>query len=156
MSEPVLASAESLHAFMHQYVPLARAAEINVESYDGRTLTISAPLAANINDKGTAFGGSLYNLCVIAGWGMTALLSKELDLLGDLVVAKAEIEYLRPLRSELRATVERPSEEQLAHFVESYQRKGRASMQHEISVLDEAGKSCVAFHAKYAIVAAKA
>ena len=36
-------------------------------------LRLSAPLAANVNDKGCAFGGSLVSLMTIAAWGLVSL-----------------------------------------------------------------------------------
>lgn len=156
MALPSEASASALQAFLLEYVPLARAAQIRVDAYDGSCLKVSAPLDANINDKGTAFGGSLYNLCVIAGWGMTCLLSQELGLDGDLVVAKGEIDYLRPLRGDLAAQVYRPEALALQHFHDYFLRKGRASLMHEIEVLDESGQPCVRFKGKYAIVKTEA
>ena len=145
-------NAEELEAFVSQHVPLARAAGVRVTGYDGETLSVSAPLEKNINDKGTAFGGSLYNLCVIAGWGMTSIQCEALGLVGDIVVAKGEIEYLRPLRSELKASVRAPSAEAMAHFVESYQRRGRASLKHEVWVAGDDDQPAAHFIGKYAIV----
>ena len=145
-------NAEELEEFLIRYVPLARAAGVRVSSYDGVTLSVSAPLDKNINDKGTAFGGSLYNLCVIAGWGMTSIQCEALGLKGDIVVAKGEIEYLRPLRSELKASVSVPSAEVMAHFVESYERRGRASLKHDVWVAGDDDQPAAHFIGKYAIV----
>ncbi len=145
-------NADELEAFVSQHVPLARAAGVRVTGYDGEILSVSAPLEKNINDKGTAFGGSLYNLCVIAGWGMTSIQCEALGLVGDIVVAKGEIEYLRPLRSELKASVSAPSQEAMAHFVESYERRGRAALTHEVLVADDDGEPAARFVGKYAIV----
>ena len=146
-------TAASLEAFLRSEVPLARAAQICVESYDGVTLTATAPLGPNINDKGTAFGGSLYNLCVTAAWGMTSLKCGELDLEGDIVVAKAEIEYLSPLREDLVAVVHAPTEEELTHFVSNFRRRSRAAMSHQVTISDKAGVPIVRFKGKYALVA---
>lgn len=143
---------QDLGDFLQQYVPLAAAAEIKVDSYDGSCLILSAPLEKNINDKGTAFGGSLYNVCVAAAWGMTSLKCQELGLEGELVVAKAEIEYLAPLRSRLEARVQSPNQTQLDHFVQSFKKRGRASLVQEALVLDEKNQPCVKFVGKYALV----
>lgn len=153
MSKTHHKTAESLEAFLSANVPLARAANIRVEAYDGATLRARAPLEPNINDKGTAFGGSLYNLCVTTGWGMTSLKCGELDLRGDIVVAKAEIEYLSPLKEDLVAVVNSPNEEELAHFVANFRRRGRAAMTHQVVISDSDGQPCVRFKGKYAIVA---
>ena len=153
MSKQHHKTAASLEAFLRAEVPLARAAQICVKSYDGVTLTATAPLELNINDKGTAFGGSLYNLCVTAAWGMTSLKCGELDLKGDIVVAKAEIEYLKPLREDLVAVVHAPTKEELEHFVFSFRQRSRAAMTHQVIISDEDGQAVVRFKGKYALVA---
>ncbi|WP_197473590.1 YiiD C-terminal domain-containing protein, partial [Oleiphilus sp. HI0066] len=57
-------AARALQDFFMLNVPLARAAEISVHSYDGNRLVFEAPLDPNTNDKGTAFGGSIYVIAV--------------------------------------------------------------------------------------------
>ena len=59
-----------------------------VGGYDGQTLTVRAPLAANRNLHGTAFAGSLFSACVLTGWGAVWLALRErglsaLDLAAD-------------------------------------------------------------------------
>ncbi len=144
---------QALQAFVTQHVPLVAAAGIEVDHYDAQSLVLSAPLDKNINDKGTAFGGSLYNLCVVTGWGLTWLLSQELQLAGEIVVAKGEIEYLRPLRGRLIATVARPEQDALCHFKAGYARRGKAVLQQTVTIPDETGTPCVRFQGKYALVA---
>ncbi len=144
--------AKALEQFVLTHVPLAKAADVAVDLYDGNTLVLSAPLAANINDKGTAFGGSLYNLCVMAGWGMTWIKAQELGLEGEIVVAKGEIDYLRPLKGRLVATVAPPEPEELGHFEQSYRKRGKAVMMQNVVIPDEHGNPCVRFQGKYALV----
>ena len=151
MSDQIKAG-KNLESFVIEHLPLARAAGICVDDYSGDTLVVSAPLDKNINDKGTAFGGSLYNLCVITAWGMTDLKAKELGLEGDIVVAKGEINYLRPLRGRLIATVAAPSKEDLIHIKKSYESRGKAIFLLEVTVLDENQNLCVTFHGKYAVL----
>lgn len=145
-------TARALQDFLLLNVPLARAARISVESYDGQSLILSAPLDENINDKGTAFGGSLYNLCVSAAWGMSSLKAKELGCHGELVVAKAEIEYLRPLRETLKAHAEAPSEDVLQHFQESYMRHGKGKFEVNVLIKDSQNQDCAKFVGKYALL----
>src|SRR5260221_14194186 len=57
-----------LQATWHRDIPPAAAMAIQVAAYDGRTLTVRAPLAANRNLHGTAFAGSLFSVCVLTGW----------------------------------------------------------------------------------------
>ncbi len=145
--------AKDLDAFLKEYLPLARAAGVNVDSYDGLVLQVSAPLDLNINDKLTAFGGSLYNLCVIAAWGMADLKAKELEFKGDIVVAKGEITYLKPLRSRLVAKAFSPDKDMLEKALHFYETKGKAVFTISAQILDEQQQVCVEFQGKYAVLA---
>ena len=146
--------AKDLGDFLTEHLPLARAAGIKVDDYDGNCLEVSAPLENNINDKQTAFGGSLYNVCVIAAWGMTDLKAKELGLSGDIVIAKGEINYLRPLRSRLIAKSFSPDKAMLEKAAQAYQTKGKAVFTVSAQVLDEQQQVCVEFQGKYAVLKA--
>jgi hypothetical protein len=51
-----------------QEFALAKHMGIRVESADDAAVVLRAPLTLNANYKGTAFGGSLYSVAVLAGW----------------------------------------------------------------------------------------
>ena len=68
---------EKLKQFFLDHLPITQFMGLEVESYDGDTLILTAPLEPNINDKQTAFGGSLYNTAVMACWGMIYLKTQE-------------------------------------------------------------------------------
>ena len=148
-------ASRALQDFFMLNVPLARAAEISVQSYDGQKLVFQAPLEPNINDKGTAFGGSIYVLCVSAAWGMSSIKAQELGLDGELVVAKAEIEYLRPLSESLRAEVCTPEPQALQHFKESFERHGKAVFELDVVANNSENKACARFKGKYALLKRK-
>jgi thioesterase domain-containing protein len=147
------AEADELEKFLTKHLPMARAAQVKIDDYTGEQLVVSAPLAENINDKGTAFGGSLYNVCVIAAWGMTHLVAKELELAGDIVVAKGEINYLRPLKSRLIACAIKPEAEQLERASLHHKTRGKSVFSVHVTVMDENQQTCVEFSGKYAVLA---
>lgn len=154
MALPKAHDIADIQAFFEQYVPQMKAAQIRLQDYDGHCLKLRAPLAPNINDKGTAFGGSVGNICMVAGWSMTCLVSREAGFDGDLVIAKSELEFLRPLRSDIYAQVRKPDAFAVAAFAERFRAKGRSSLQLEVRVSDELGELCARFKGKYALVAA--
>src|SRR5699024_8302898 len=59
-----------LERFMCANIPLAAATQMRFVDYGDQRLQISAPLSANGNHHGTAFGGSLYVVALAAGWGL--------------------------------------------------------------------------------------
>ncbi|HET8731217.1 MAG TPA: YiiD C-terminal domain-containing protein, partial [Moraxellaceae bacterium] len=77
MSSAPMARAETLLARMRTEIPLTAAMDLRVASFDGYTLVLRVPLLPNINDKGTAFAGSITALGSITGWCLLTLWSEE-------------------------------------------------------------------------------
>jgi thioesterase domain-containing protein len=72
MTDPSDAALRDLEAQLLA-MPPARALQLRVTGGHHDRLRLQAPLAANVNDKGTAFGGSLVSLMTLAAWGLTVL-----------------------------------------------------------------------------------
>ncbi len=143
-----------LSEFIAQYLPTARHMQLSVADYDGGSLTLHAPLAPSINDKQTAFGGSLYVVAVMACWGAVYLRCVEQGLDPDIVVAKAEIEYLRPVAEDIVARSQPAGEGDWTLFFEQFSQRGRGkiALSSEILVGD---KVAARFKGLYAIVGVK-
>jgi thioesterase domain-containing protein len=119
-------TAEQLQQMLHQEIPLTRGMDLRVLGYDGLTLRLAAPLAPNVNDKGTAFGGSLYNLAVLCGWSLLRLKLNEADMQQkNIVIHEANTRYLLPVTGELRAACTLTTDA-LTEFMQPLQKKGRA------------------------------
>lgn len=95
--------AQLLEARIYQHIPLARAMQVRIASFDGNRIVVTAPLAANINDKGTGFAGSLATLATLSGWSLATLLGEETGERCEVAVYRSEMDFLRPAREELRA-----------------------------------------------------
>jgi len=132
--------------FLHAHIPLAHAMGVKVESYLDGKLVLTAPLDANHNHLGTAFGGSLATLATLAGY---ALLWIELgDRDAHIVIGKSEIHYRSPVRGELRAVCERPDPATLATFREHFARKEKARLTLDVAI-DGDGSAGVEFRGTY-------
>ncbi len=140
-------SAETLRAterFLHAQIPLTQAMQVRVESFDDRQLILSAPLDANHNHLGTAFGGSLAALAMLTGY---ALLWLELgDRSAHIVISESTLQFLRPVRGELHATCHRPDD--LDAFRETFASKGKARLKLEVAI-EAKGETAVAFTGLY-------
>ncbi|MBQ4878410.1 GNAT family N-acetyltransferase/hotdog fold thioesterase [Pseudoalteromonas luteoviolacea] len=86
-------------------IPISDAMGIKVESYTDWQFSTKADLKANLNLHNSMFAGSVYSMATLTGWGATYLALKELNLEGDIVLADAEIKYLKPLTTAPGATV---------------------------------------------------
>ena len=82
-------------------MPPVAAMQPRILDWRDGVLTLGAPLAANVNDKGNAFGGSLCSLMTIAGWGLGFLRLAEAGLEADIYVADSRIRYLKPVYEDL-------------------------------------------------------
>jgi thioesterase domain-containing protein len=91
-------------------------------------LTLHAPLAANINDKGCAFGGSLASLMTLAGWGLIVLRLAEAGLDADVYVADSQVRYRAPVYTDLTAVAEGAEGESWEHFLDTLRSRGRARL----------------------------
>src|SRR5215211_8197944 len=105
---------EQIQELLHTKIPITRAMGVRVEDYDGERLTLSAPLEANVNHLGTAFGGSLHALAVLSGYGLLWLELRDTEC--DIVIRDSTISYDRPVRGVLRAACVRPEEKTLDAF----------------------------------------
>ena len=144
-----MAAATELEALLRSEIPLAQAMGVQVAGYDGQCLRLAAPLAPNINHKSTAFGGSLYTLAVLCGWGMLHLKLAEAGLDKHIVIQEGAIRYLRPVADDLLAEC-RIDPEQLAHFMRTLAKHGRARLALDVSLRTE-GQPAVEFAGRYVV-----
>ena len=117
----------AIHALQAQLLamPPARAMQPRVARCDGDRLRLEAPLSANINDKGTAFGGSLASLMTLAAWGLASLRVELAGLSAEVYVADAQVRYLAPLRDDLVAEAWL-EEGDWDGFLDTLRRRGRS------------------------------
>lgn len=140
--------AHALQELFHSKIPITRAMGVKVEDYGRERLTLSAPLAENINHLGTAFGGSQNALAVLAGYGLLWLELSDTEC--HVVIRRSSISYDRPVRGALvRATCSSPGKEVLAEFKRSFQQKGKARVTLSAHIEDSEGKVAVRFEGTY-------
>ena len=110
----------------YQAMPPVAAMQLRIAGYDGDALTLEAPLALHVNDKGCAFGGSLVSLLTLASWGLVNLHVQAAGLDADIFVADSEVRYLAPLFADLRAQARIAEGESWERFVATLRERGRA------------------------------
>lgn len=98
---------------------------IRIEAASGRQVRAVAPLAANINHEGTAFGGSISAIGVLAGWSLLWCRLREAGVVPvpRLVVSHSQTRYIRPIADDLICTCDGAD---LAPWVAELHRAGRA------------------------------
>lgn len=83
-------------------------------------------LEKNQNHKGTAFGGSLYAVAVLASYTMvlTGLKARQIDT-EDIVIAKGEIKYSRPVETDFDVVCEFDSLREETEFFNELKTTGK-------------------------------
>lgn len=142
------AARQQLQQTLYTDIPLTREMGLRVAAYDGQTLQLTAPLAPNVNDKGTAFGGSLYNLAVLCGWSLLRLKLNETGLnKKNIVIHEAHTRYLLPVTGELRAACTLTGDA-LTEFMQPLQKKGRARITLTVAIHQQ-DQTAVEFTGQY-------
>lgn len=117
--------------------------DISIDSYDGDTLRLRAPLARHVNDKGTAFGGSLVSMMTLASWGQVTLRLEQAGLSADVYVADSEVRYRAPLVSDLEVESRLADDASWDTFLSTLVARGRSRATLVASVaLPDGGVAC--------------
>jgi thioesterase domain-containing protein len=148
----VNAPLEALRATLRNEMPVTQYLGIEPASYHGGVLTLRAPLAANVNHKGTAFGGSLNAIATLAGWGVVWLALRERGLRGEVVIQDSSVRYLRPVTGDFVARSGPPEPEALSQLVALVRRRGRGRIGLHAEVEDPGGVA-VRFAGRYVVQA---
>ena len=139
-----------LQDVLHTEIPLTQHIGISVVDYTDVSLTLSAPLENNINHKSTAFGGSLYSVSVLSGWGLIYLLLQQQHLTGHIVIQESHTRFIKPVNTDITATCSFTSTDHSGRFLKMYERKelARTKLTSEISCNNEIA---VIFNGSYVV-----
>lgn len=103
----------------------AQALQISVSNHWKNGIELSAPLEPNLNDKGTAFAGSISSMLTLAGW---ALMTRELQTAGiraEVMVVNSETDFTATLCSDLKSVAE-VSEAEIVRVLQELETRGRS------------------------------
>lgn len=147
-------NSEKLHCwqcFIDKSIPIVAQMGLVFKQIDEQELIAHAPLDANINDKGTVFGGSSAALMKVCGWSLIKFNLEQQGFDNDVVVCSSEVRWLRPQYDDLQITVSSKIDwQQIAKTIE---RKSKVDKQLvSCKVLDGSGKVCTKMTAKYVIL----
>lgn len=105
---------DELEKKLYSEIPLTKYMQLKVETIDDNYLITTAPLKPNINDKGTAFAGSLSTLVTISAWSICYLKVKELGYKEAMIaVIKSDTAYRAPVIEELQCKTKIPSQKEI-------------------------------------------
>jgi thioesterase domain-containing protein len=131
-------------------MPPAAAMRIDAVHFADHHLRLHAPLAANLNDKGNAFGGSLASVMTLAAWGLVCLRLRAAGESADVYVADSQLRYLAPLYTDLDAGAWIADGEDWDAFLRCLRERGRARLALEAAVYDGGGRPVATLAARFA------
>lgn len=146
-------SAASLESIYHEMIPISRHMGIKVIEYDGKTLTLEAPLSNNINHQLSAFGGSLFSVAALAGWGLLQLQLSALQIDCDTVIAGGDLAYHLPVFEDFRCRCTLP--ETWPGATQRLRERGKAPIELAPEILVD-GQQAMTLKGTYVVIERKA
>lgn len=141
---------QKLQHTLQTEIPITSALGLEVIAYEHGCLSLSAPLAPNINHKDTAFAGSINAVVTLAGWSLLWCLLDEADLAAKIVIQDSSIQYLRPVAADFTARCCLPEQAQVMRFLTMLHKKHRSRIELQAEVW--AAEVCaVSFRGRYVV-----
>jgi thioesterase domain-containing protein len=119
-------SPEALEHYLHAHIPLSKAMEVTVLEARPERVSLSAPLAPNINHRDTVFGGSASAVAILAAWSLLHIRLNEEGIASRLVIQRNTMSYALPMAGSFTAVAAMPSAADWALFLRIFKRRGRA------------------------------
>ncbi len=144
----------ALDALARHFAGMPPVAAMQPQVLDWRdgVLRLRAPLAANVNDKHCAFGGSLSSLMTIAAWGLVSMELETAGLHADVFVADSRVRYLKPVFEDI--VVEAAFDDAVEHaaLVDTLRRQGRAGIRLQAKTLLADGGVAATYTGRYVAI----
>lgn len=141
---------QHINDYLTHHVPLVRAMQARLDRCDATGLSMTAPLAPNINDKGIAFGGSLAAIASLTGWALTYITLREHGEAAEIVIVESTLKFLRPVRGDIATECACPEPEAAARFIDRLRQRGKARWTVEVLVRAD-GELALTFSGQYGV-----
>lgn len=142
---------EEIQNKIHTQIPMTKLMQLELKNIDNSMLISSAPLNINVNDKGTAFGGSLSTIAIISSWCMAYYLSKKLNIgESNIVIVNNETKFLRPVTKDIICNTFIPKEEEIKALASKLELKDSGTIKIYAQIIEDE-KICVDFKGTYYI-----
>lgn len=115
---------QSLQIYLHKKIPVAEFMQVEVSRVD-QDIELQCALAPNHNHLGTAFGGSLSALMILAAY---CQLFRIIEEKGHVVLKTTEMKFLIPVDEKLIAVCKSPGDKELQNFIKTFDRMKKARM----------------------------
>ncbi len=145
MTDTACATLQALYDAM----PPVRALGVQVQACAADRVRLRAPLAANLNDKDCAFGGSLASVMLLASWGLVQQAVHGAGIGAGVYVAESTQRFRQPLFDDLHAEAWFTHPEAAAPFLAELAAARRAAITVESAVWRADGRRAASQSARY-------
>jgi thioesterase domain-containing protein len=135
--------------FFYEQIPITRAMGVRVSAYDGEQLTLVAPIGANHNHLGTAFGGGLSAIATLARYGFLWLELRDQPF--RVVIRRSVLSFRLPVRRDLVAVCRRPSSDAMREFRAVLEQGGKARIALDVTI-EEDSRAAVDFEGLFVVM----
>lgn len=144
---------QAFQAFLYDHIPAVKYMQLAVQQCTPALLSATAPIAPNINDKNTVFGGSSAALMTICGWSLIKMHLEKHGTHNDVVVHQADSKWIKAQDDDMiiKASVKPDVDwQQLATQIKSKNRVTKLSV--HCQVLNQNHELCSEMTGKYVIL----
>ena len=115
----------ALQHYLHAHIPISRHLGATAAEATPDRVRLVAPLDANVNHRGTAFGGSISALAILAGWSLLHLRLQAVGGSWRIVIQRNTVDYLAPAESDFEAECAAPDPASWERFLTMVDGRGR-------------------------------
>lgn len=137
---------EELENVLLSKIPICRHMKIKILQADKKQISIEGDLEANHNHLGTAFGGSLSSLMILAGYCQVFQL---IEGKGHVLLKSSTMNFRRPVEQNIVAVSHPPSEQDLQQFVKVYDKWGKSRISVNSHILLENGEIACTMNSEF-------
>ena len=120
---------EILQTYLYQKIPQAASMQVEVVEIEVDSLTLSAPLAPNINHRDSVFGGSASSVAILAAWSYLHQKIQAENISTTLVIQKNDMTYDVPITGTFQARAFVPVSGSWERFIRMLKNKNKARIQ---------------------------
>jgi thioesterase domain-containing protein len=118
-------------------IPMVKMLGLNLIHVDKTSLVSALPLAPNINEKGTALGGSLSSAAMVSGWMFVSLhFNADLSAEKNVVIVGSDCQFLAPIDEDFYVHVA-VIPDNLHTAKEKFSQRGKAALPLEIKLIKQ-------------------
>lgn len=146
---------DSLHPIIRNLLlmPPVQAMGLEFGGVAGERLRLGAPLAANVNDKGCAFGGSLASVMTLAAWALMSIRLEDAGHHAEVYVQDSTVRYLAPLYGDIQAEAWLQDGQDWGEVIAGFAARGKARARLQGEIRDASGQLCCSFEGRFVALA---